>query len=149
VTFTSTSLGSFSPARPPIIDFHQWTNNFDLFHIPTRGAFFTWDNGRSGRRHTKRRLDRAIGNQNLLDLCSTVSCITLTKIRSDHFPLLLELKTDNQTFTSSFKFMSMWDEHKDSRKFIEDNWNAHVVGCPKHILNIKLKKVESKIENME
>jgi len=55
--------GSFSPARPPMIDFQSWTDINNLIHLPTRGAFFTWDNGRMGRRHTKRRLDRSICNK--------------------------------------------------------------------------------------
>jgi len=50
-------LGNISPARPPIRDFQQWTYMHDLIHLPTRGANYTWDNRRLGRRHTKRRLD--------------------------------------------------------------------------------------------
>lgn len=89
--------GSFSPARPPMLDFLNWTDSYDLIHIPTRGAFFTWDNGRSGRRHTKRRLDRSICNQTMLDSCSSISCSTLLKTTSDHYPLLLEFKTDEKS----------------------------------------------------
>jgi hypothetical protein len=40
--------GSHSPARIPINDFSQWTNTNDLIHLPTRGAFYTWANGRGG-----------------------------------------------------------------------------------------------------
>jgi len=66
--------GSFSPARSPINDFLSFTDSFNLIHLPTRGTFFTWNNGRSNRRHTKRRLDRTIVNQQMLDLCSSISC---------------------------------------------------------------------------
>lgn len=55
--------GHFTPARPPMHDFVDWTDTFDLIHLPTRGAYYTWSNGRRGRAHTQRRLDRSICNQ--------------------------------------------------------------------------------------
>jgi hypothetical protein len=59
---THEHYGHFSPARPPIADFQKWTDDFNLMHLPTRGANYTWDNRRSGVRHTKRRLDRSVCN---------------------------------------------------------------------------------------
>jgi len=60
-------FGVLNPARPPIAYFHSWTDSNSLLHLPTRDAFYTWDNNRSGRRHVKRRLDRSICNQNMID----------------------------------------------------------------------------------
>lgn len=82
--------GSLNPARPPMLDFQAWTDQNNLIHLPTRGAEFTWDNKRGGRRHIKRRLDRSICNKQWLDFCSSISCSTLIKTRSDHYPLLLD-----------------------------------------------------------
>lgn len=112
--------GALNPARPPIIDFQNWTDSNDLLHIHTRGATYTWDNGRSGRRHVKRRLDRVVCNQNFLDPCSSVACNTLIKLRSDHYPLQFEFKTDENSFTSSFKFLNMWTQHKDCKAVIDE-----------------------------
>jgi hypothetical protein len=131
--------GSFTPARPPIEDFQQWTDSFNLIHLPTRGATYTWDNRRSGRRHTKRRLDRSIVNQKLLDICSSISCSTLTKTRSDHYPLLLDFNTDHTTFASSLKFLKMWTLHNGCKQLITDCWNTNVVGSPMYVLSYKLK----------
>jgi len=37
---------------PPMQDFHQnWTDNFELLHLPIRGAHFTWNNGRKENIH--------------------------------------------------------------------------------------------------
>jgi len=38
--------GSFSLARLPMEEFQLWTNTNNLLHLPTRGAEFTWANGR-------------------------------------------------------------------------------------------------------
>jgi hypothetical protein len=59
--------GRISPARLPMQEFQTWSDSFNLLHLPTRGADFTWNNGRGGTRHTEKRLDRAICNQLWID----------------------------------------------------------------------------------
>lgn len=100
--------GNYTPSRTPMQDFQTWIDTYDLLHLPTKGALFTWKNGREGRRFTQRRLDRSICNQDWLDVCSTTSCLTLIRLTSYHYPLLLEVKTTEVLFTSSFKFLKMW-----------------------------------------
>lgn len=97
--------GVLSAVRQPMQDFQTWTNTFDLFHIPSRGAAFTWDIGRSGRRHIKRRLDRVVCNKKLMDLCSSIRSSILLKSNFGHYPLLLEIKIDSMQFVSNFKFL--------------------------------------------
>lgn len=138
--------GSFSPARPPMMDFQNWTNQNELIHLPTRGASFTWDNGRMGRRHTNRRLDRSVCNQKWLDFCSSISCSTLTKTGSDHYPLLQEFKADNNQFSSSFKFLKMWSLHDGCKDLILNSWNETHLGCPMFILSSKLRNLKNKLK---
>lgn len=138
--------GNIPPARQPIRDFQNFTNAHDLIHLPTRGVTYTWDNRRLGRRHTKRRLDRAICNHSFLDLCSFISCSTLTNTTSDHYPLLFQFQSTNQTFTSNFKFLKMWTLHDDCKRLISDSWNTRVVGCPMYILCSKLKALKIKLK---
>lgn len=101
------------PTQIPCQDFRDWTNNNSLTHVFTRGVLFTWSNGRKGRHLTEKRLDRAICNDSWLDYWSCVPCVSLTKSRSDHFPLLLDFKKEVQTFPSSLKFMRVWYNHPD------------------------------------
>lgn len=69
-------------------DFRLWTDCNALTHILTRGAFYSWSNGRRGREFTEKRLDRAVCNDEWLNFWTSVSCCTLTKSASDHFPIL-------------------------------------------------------------
>jgi hypothetical protein len=71
--------GNSTPARLPMLEFQNWTDQNHLFHLPTHGAFFTWANGRRGRHYTQKRLDRVICNQEWFDCCTTVNVSTLTK----------------------------------------------------------------------
>ncbi|GAU32780.1 hypothetical protein TSUD_152280 [Trifolium subterraneum] len=139
--------GFTTPSRTPIDDFNDWTDSNQLIHLPTKGANFTWSNGRLGNRFTERRLDRAICSQSWLDVCSSIDCTTLVKNRSDHYPLLLEFSSHSFRFMSSFKFMKMWTMHDDCRNVISQCWNERVdVGCPMFVLNSKLKRLKTKLK---
>jgi len=143
--------GHSSPARLPMEEFQTWTDNHNLLHIPTRGSEYTWDNRRPCRRHTKKRLDRSICNQNWIDNCSNISCTTLLKTSSDHYPLLLEFNNTIHQFPSSLKFMKMWTLHNNCKQVVQDCWNVNIAGCPMYILSTKLKllKNKSKVWNKE
>jgi hypothetical protein len=47
--------GRLAPARLPMTEFQDWTSQNDLLHLPTRGALYTWQNGRGGRAYIERR----------------------------------------------------------------------------------------------
>lgn len=57
-------IRSYSHARGPMEEFSDWTNINHLVHIPTTVAKFNLSNGRSGPRHTQKRLYMSICNQN-------------------------------------------------------------------------------------
>jgi hypothetical protein len=138
--------GRSSPARLPIEEFHSWTDSFNLVHLPTRGVEFTWNNGRGGSGHTERRLDRVICNHSWVDTCFVSFVSSLTKLRSDHFPLLFEFQTSTSYHVSQFKFMKMWSLHPDCYSVILDCWNSNVVGCPMYVLSQKLKILKAKLK---
>jgi hypothetical protein len=138
--------GGFSPARLPMDEFKAWSDSFNLIHLPTRGAEYTWNNGRGGLRHIEKRLDRAISNQAWLDLCNVTSVSTLTRHKSDHFPLLLEFHLNNIVAATNFKFMRMWTIHPECRQVVLDWWNTLIVGCHMFILCTKLKLLKSKLK---
>jgi hypothetical protein len=139
--------GRISPARLPMDEFQSWTDTFNLFHLPTRGSVFAWDNGRGGARHTEKRLDRVVCNQDWLNICTMSAVSALVKHKSDHFPLLLDFQLTSTTFASSFKFMRMWSLHQDCRNVILDCWKTEVTGCPMFILNKKLKLLKIKLKD--
>jgi hypothetical protein len=138
--------GRFSPARLPMEEFQSWTDFSYLLHLPTRGAFLTWHNGRGGHRYTEKRLDRVVCNQTWLDTCCVSSVSTLTRHKSDHFPLLFEFHLTTNSFASNFKFMKMWSSHPDCKNIILDCWNTSVVGCPMFVLTKKLKILKDKLK---
>jgi ribonuclease HI len=138
--------GNYSPADLPMNEFQEWTNSNNLLHLPTRGAWYTWSNGRRGRAFTEKRLDRAICNQTWLNLCCKVSCSTLIRNKSDHYPLLLDFQFSDSTFVSQFKFLKMWSLHPTCKELISDCWNTNFVGSPMFVLCSKLKLLKEKLK---
>ncbi|XP_058746815.1 uncharacterized protein LOC131619766 [Vicia villosa] len=138
--------GSHNPARIPMQDFFHWSDSNKLIHLPTVGNFFTWSNGRRGRQLTEKRLDRVICNLDMLDLCNTVVCHTLSKLKSDHFPLLFTWDIAKVNIQSQFKFLKMWTLHDDCEKIVKDTWDFKFYGCPMYVLDCKLKLLKSKLK---
>jgi hypothetical protein len=139
--------GNISPARIPMEEFYNWSDTNNLYHIPTRGVQFTWSNGRGRARHTERRLDRAICNQSWLDHCESLTISTLTRHKSDHFPILLEFKTSSISKATPFRFMKMWLLHDDCKRIVNETWNETVVGTPMFVLSQKLKALKLKLKD--
>jgi hypothetical protein len=129
-----------------MLDFQNWSDNNNLVHLHTRGAKFTWSNGRRGRNNTQKRLDRVIVNQDLINSCQSFNVCTLTKLRSDHFPLLFDFQIQNNQFSSSFKFLKMWISHPDCINIIKQCWNNNVSGCPMFILSQKHKLLKEALK---
>jgi hypothetical protein len=139
--------GSNVPASLPMSDFQDWTNANDLLHLPTRGAWFTWSNGRHGRAFTEKRLDRAICNQAWLNSCSMVNCSSLVKNKSGHFPILLNFQFNSISFASQLKFMKMWTLHDTCQDLIANCWRTNIVGSPMFILTRKLKILKEQLKS--
>lgn len=139
--------GSKLPSSISCDEFNSWTNHNNLTHLLTRGAQLTWSN-RRGSAYTTKRLDRAICNHAWTNFWSGVSYCTLTKSKSDHFPLLLVLQKEVNSHSSSFKFMRMWASHPTCHQFISQVCNdTVVVGCPMVRLASKLKSLKLRLRD--
>lgn len=88
------------------------------------------------------RLDRSICNDECLAYWNSISCCTLTRSHSDHFPLLMTLQKGILKSPSSFKFLSVWSEHPDCRRLVREVWQKEIKGCPMYILSQKLKSLK-------
>jgi len=141
------SRGTYIPERLPMEEFFNWSDVNNLLHIPTRGVQYTWTNGRRGTRHTERRLDRAVCNQLWLDNCVSLAVTSLTRHKSDHFPILLDFKTSSIPQVTPFRFMQMWLLHEDCKRIVKETWSNNVVGSPMFVLSQKLKDLKLKLKD--
>lgn len=79
-------------------------------------------------------------------MCSSISCSTLFRHKSDHDPIILNFQLQETNFASQFKFHKIWSSHPDCKAIIENFWNTHVIGCPMVIFNKKLKLLKKELK---
>lgn len=140
-------LGGRLPLHIACSNFVNWSNVNSLIHLNTNGAKYTWTNKREGGAFIAQRLDRAICNENWLDHWSIVSCNTLIKCHSDHFPLLLTLhKNPPIDIIPRFKFFKTWTDFDSCEEIISSHWNISCQGNPMHILHYKMKSLKPKLQ---
>lgn len=77
--------GGNLPSPTSCEEFKAWSDRFNLTHLLTRGAEYTWSNKRKTRALVEMRMDRSICNDLWLSLWNSVSCCTLPKSQSPYF----------------------------------------------------------------
>jgi len=140
-------LGGRIPLHITCNEFLNWTNKHSLVHLDTNGARFTWSNNREGGAFIAQRLDRAICNDRWIDYWNVISCNTLVRCFSYHFPLLLTLhQQPPTTITPRFKFFKSWTTFDSCEAIVSDHWAVQAPGSPMHVLHYKLKSLKPKLQ---
>lgn len=127
-------------------DFNAVLGSLEVRGFITRGSEYNWSIGRRGAALTEKRLDRCMCNVDWLNFWTISSCCTLFRSKSDHFPILLDVRKGVNSFPSSFKFHKMWISHPDCKRLIKEVWSKPVFGCPMFILSQKLKQVKAELK---
>ncbi|XP_058752220.1 uncharacterized protein LOC131625373 [Vicia villosa] len=122
--------GRYNPNKLHMLEFSNFIDNNNLVDIPTKGNFFSWTNSRAGSELIERRLDRALCNPIWLSNTTNLQVSTLNRLRSDHFPILLNFCFFKSQHFSSFRFLGMWTKHDNCEEFIAKCWSVKIVGCP-------------------
>lgn len=85
------------------------------------GPRYTWTNNQPGQFNIKQRLDQCWCNLAWDDIFPDASVKHLTRIHSDHHPILLET-TPKTGETHGFRFQNGWMEHAGFAAFIQGAW---------------------------
>ncbi|XP_019433032.1 PREDICTED: uncharacterized protein LOC109339940, partial [Lupinus angustifolius] len=123
--------GERLPARPPMDDFKRFSDSSELLHLPTSGSTFTWSNRRKGHALTEKRLDRALCNNDWINVWNHVTCCTLYKSASDHHHIMLN---SSNNVLDRIKLRLIKHELK--------SWNINVFGSIHNRVRIARSKVD-------
>ncbi|KAF7813509.1 ribonuclease H [Senna tora] len=113
----------FNPRRCTI--FANRIDRCNLMEVPSSGSRFTWKGplGVNGERIFEK-LDRALCSGGWRVLFPEAWVEVLTRIHSDHHPLLLHLYDDRRRKQERpFRFEIAWMRHRDFESFVASNWN--------------------------
>lgn len=118
------------PSRPnlnSISDFDAMLTATDLHEFPTSGGTFTWTGVRRGGRVWKK-LDRAFFNMAWMQFFDVGYVELLTRVTSDHNPLLLKVVSNSNTGPKPFRFEEMWLLRLDFLEIVRANWEQPIQG---------------------
>ncbi|XP_016482447.2 uncharacterized protein LOC107803276 [Nicotiana tabacum] len=127
-------------------DFRDCINSCNLNDLGFKGSIFTCWNGRAEEDCSFKRLDRVLGNIGLQQLLPSVEVTHLSKIGSDHCPLLIKCDPNLITAKKQFRFLNFWTDHNTFQEVVKENWvddlaaNSQVTSFT--IFNNKLKKLK-------
>lgn len=121
------SYEHFSACQRPerqMVAFRDVLADCGLTDLGFVGLPFTYDNGRDGNANVKVRLDRAMADSNWRDMFSAATLHHLVSSRSDHCPLLLEIKKESweRHKPRIFCYEIMWERLESLALEIKEAW---------------------------
>ncbi|XP_021833608.1 uncharacterized protein LOC110773399 [Prunus avium] len=115
--------GNFDPGGSSFVN---WIDRNQLIDLGFSGAKFTWCNKRNTEGIIWKRLDRGLSNISWRLLFPEAHLSHLTRVNSDHCPIMIRLDSNHSCNRDSipFRFQAMWLSHPDFGAFIRDSWNS-------------------------
>lgn len=108
--------------------FRNVLSDCELEDMGAAGGPFTWSST-----HTKERLDRGVCTQAWRDKFSHSRVVVLAPSRSDHNPLLIEIRDEpcvNVRRRRRFRFEEIWASHASFPQVVDAAWSQPQLGNP-------------------
>ncbi|XP_042962630.1 uncharacterized protein LOC122296899 [Carya illinoinensis] len=128
ITNIDEKYGAASRPYRQIRDFRTTLAQCDLNDLGFEGDKFTWANNRNGEQFTKERLDRALGNTAWLGKFENHSVYHLTAASSDHRPILVQIKINQETTKHArpFRYEASWSIKEGCEALIKQYWGKTI-----------------------
>ncbi|KAB5569276.1 hypothetical protein DKX38_003069 [Salix brachista] len=106
--------------------FVDWIDRNHLIDLGFSGSKFTWCNKRNAEGIIWKRIDRGLSNSAWRLLFPEAHLSHLTRINSDHCPIMIRLDSNHSInrVCIPFRFQAMWLSHPDFATVIRDSWNS-------------------------
>lgn len=100
----------------------NWVDSYGLVDLGYQGPNYTWLNCR-----VKERLDKGFCNVSWRLAFPDAFIQHLPRVKSDHFPLLLNLFSSvvSHGINKPFLFQSVWMNHDKFSDFVLDQWKSY------------------------
>ncbi|XP_026459959.1 uncharacterized protein LOC113360698 [Papaver somniferum] len=113
--------GGNSPSTSSFAYMFHCIQHLRLVDLNFTGLPFTWTNKRTGNQYIQERIDRVSVNHKWLELFVKSSNKHLTRIVSDHSPILLETLPHHDKLDRTYRYMKCWVEYKDYKKVLKNS----------------------------
>ncbi|KAL0912002.1 hypothetical protein M5K25_017943 [Dendrobium thyrsiflorum] len=121
-------------------DMLAFMRNYDFHDVGVVGPRYTWCNNKSGRARVLERLDRCILNSVALGRVKLAVVRHLTRVASDHCPVMLKVFSDELRRHRVVRFEDVWLTYPASFSIVYNSWKKPMEGDAVEILNRKFKR---------
>eukprot|EP00253_Pinus_taeda_P025043 PITA_25043 len=112
---------------------------------PVKGAY-TWTNNRTGEHHISARLDRFLTSSSIMMDNRIVFSKILPKLTSDHKPILLRIKEEEDLDPLPFTFSPLWVEKEGFLETVQTTWKTNVSSSPSFLSEQKMKNTKKALK---
>ncbi|XP_070041580.1 uncharacterized protein [Nicotiana tomentosiformis] len=131
------------PVSLNVVDnFRHCINTCNRTDMGFKGSIYTWWNGRAEEDFISKRLDQVFANMELQLLWPGLEITHLSKIGSDHRPLLIAYNPESVPIKKSFRFLNFWTKHESFKAVVKENWQEDFHANSFILFNYKLKKLK-------
>ena len=110
-------------------EFNDCVNACCLVDLRYTGCYFSWNNCRADSEHIiKKKLDRALVNQNWLDHFPTAFAEFLLPGISDHSPIVIHVTAPVRKKGMPFKFYNYWTPLDRFYDIVHEHWTRPIAG---------------------
>ncbi|XP_020688923.1 uncharacterized protein LOC110104242 [Dendrobium catenatum] len=120
-------------------DFSNFLIQNDLHDVKTIGPKFTWCNNKIGNARILEKLDRCLINSCALDIIHVAVVKHLSRVASDHCPLLLNVFKPVE-FNRIIRYEEVWAYYFGATALVRKIWSKECRGDPASALNVKFKR---------
>ncbi|KAF9590944.1 hypothetical protein IFM89_000489 [Coptis chinensis] len=124
-------------------DFRDFMNNNQLMEVPNSGFQLTWWNKQVGDFKILGKLDRMLCNVNWSSTFPGWKYKVVSRIGSDHSPLMGGSISIPRPNNMPFKFFNMWCSHPKFKDVVMESWQEPLSGHSLYILTQKLKRLKA------
>ncbi|XP_020682077.1 uncharacterized protein LOC110099312 [Dendrobium catenatum] len=118
----------------------KFMNENDYHEVGFVGQIFTWCNNKRGGDQILERLDRCILKTLAINKIQITLVRHLSRVASDHCPIVLKIFESVCKGRSGFKFENTWLSFKTVEHIVSSRWKRTFLGDDMEILNKKCKR---------
>eukprot|EP00253_Pinus_taeda_P013620 PITA_13620 len=131
---------------PFLITVENLIQQWDLVDFkPVKGKY-TWTNNRTRDQHISARLDRFLTSNSIMLNKRIVFSKILLKLTSDHKPILLCLKEEEDLGPLLFRFSPIWTEREVFYETVQTAWRIEISSSPSYVWEQKTKNTKKALK---
>ncbi|KAL9691548.1 hypothetical protein QQ045_011972 [Rhodiola kirilowii] len=124
-------------------DLQKFVNLNRLIDLEQGGCFYSWNNNnKNPDNRVWCKLDRAMGNESLIEEFQDSKAIFSPPGISDHSPILISWGV-RETFKKHFRYCRFWEELDNYKDCVEGSWRSFRTCNNLFLLQAKLKKMKA------